>query len=524
MEWRSLRRLFRFGVALAFLLLLSCVLVFEVKLPEANAALFNDNFSNLSNWTVVNGVWSVSGGVLQGFSPNSQEGLIWAGDASWMYYQATANVRTIGSDEAGLVVRFTDSLNYYWLGLGCWEHKYSISRVVDGVYTELAFSGLASEVEVGRWYTITAVAFVDTLQLFVDGVKVLEVQDNSHPNGAVGFRTWDGTMQAGQLVVQSLGWSKKYAIISMHATAYSVVQTSDGGYALAGTAQQRGPGYSPITAACLVKTDSVGNLLWNKTYGDYNSVFSSVVQTSDGGYVLAGTAYNYSSPLLRTAWLLKTDSVGNHLWNKTYGDATAFDSVFSSVVQTSDGGYILAGATNSFGFGGYDFWLVKTDSAGNQLWSKTYGGTGNEEASSLVQTTDGGYAITGYTESYGAGNSDFWLVKTDSTGIKQWDKIYSGSGSETAESLVQTRDGGYALAGGSSLVKTDSYGNQQWIKTYFLSVNSITMTNDGGYALAGGSSLVKTDSYGNQQWIKNIRKFKLISLCLRMGTLRRYSN
>ena len=132
-------------------------------------------------------------------------------------------------------------------------------------------------------------------------------------------------------------------------------------------------------------------------------------------------------------------------WNKTYG-GTSYDWAYA-LVQTSDGGYALAGRTASFGAGGDDFWLVKTDSAGNMQWNKTYGGTNDDMAFALVQTSDGGYALAGYTTSFGAGGLDFWLVKTDSAGNMQWNKTYGGTNNDMAFALVQTSDGGYALAG-----------------------------------------------------------------------------
>jgi hypothetical protein len=174
-----------------------------VELAEASVFLFSDDFVDLNDWTVVNGVWDVSDGMLEGSATVNAEGLIWAGERFWMNYNATANVRILGpGDEASIVVMYTDEVNFYWLGLGCGGHKYSIARVVDGVYEELAYFGLDSEVEVYRWYTLTVAAVSGTLQLFVDGVKVLEVQDDSHPYGAFGFRTWKGSMQAEQLIVQ----------------------------------------------------------------------------------------------------------------------------------------------------------------------------------------------------------------------------------------------------------------------------------------------------------------------------------
>jgi len=319
-------------------------------------------------------------------------------------------------------------------------------------------------------------------------------------------------------------WSKTYGGTSDD-KAFSVVQTSDGGYALAGVTYSYGAGAGDTTDFWLVRTDSFGNMLWSKTYGRIGDDKAfSVVQTSDGGYALAGVTYSYGAGAGVTAnfWLVKTDSVGNMLWSKTYG-GTGVDEAFS-VVQTSDGGYAIAGSTMPFGASG-DFWLVKTDSVGNMLWSKTYGGTENDIASSVVQTSDGGYAIAGMT-SCSAGGYDFWLVRTDSFGNMLWSKTYGRIGDDEAFSVVQTSDGGYALAGvtysyGASgdfwLVKTDSVGNMLWSKTYGGTgddeASSVIQTSDGGYMLAGytysyGAGVtadfwvIKTNSSGDMLWSK----------------------
>ncbi|MFB0514424.1 MAG: hypothetical protein ACETVQ_02490 [Candidatus Bathyarchaeia archaeon] len=318
-------------------------------------------------------------------------------------------------------------------------------------------------------------------------------------------------------IMSNTQWTKTYGGAESE-DAYSVVQTADGGYALAGHTDSYGAGGD----FWLVKTDAPGSHQWNKTYGgaDYDSAYS-VVQTADGGYALAGTIGSFGAG---DFWLVKTDSAGNQLWNQTFGGENT--EYAWSVVQTADGGYALAGLTYSFGAGGGDFWLVKTDSAGNALWNRTYGGTGWEEARSMVQTADGGYALAGHTNSFGAGGSDFWLVKTDSAGNQLWNQTFGGASAEDAYSVVQTADGGYALAGETNsfgagdadfwLVKTDSAGNHQWNKTYggtgWEEARSMVQTADGGYALAGHTSsygaggrdfwLVKTDSAGNQQWTK----------------------
>ncbi len=317
-------------------------------------------------------------------------------------------------------------------------------------------------------------------------------------------------------------WNKTYGGASAD-YAYSVVQTSDEGFALAGGTYSYGAGNGDFW---LVKTDSSGNVAWSRTYGgNLSDLACSVVQTSDGGYALAGYTNSFGAGSA-DSWLVKTDSAGNMLWNKTYGGAR-YDLAYS-IVQTSDGGYALAGYTGSYGAGAFDSWLVKTDSAGNMLWNKTYGGAGDDLAYSVVLTSDGGYAIAGYTYSYGAGSTDAWLVKTDGSGNMLWSKTYGGTGNEDAHSVVLTSDGGYAIAGSTAsygggwdmwLVKTDSAGNMLWNKTYGGAGNdvgfSMVQTNDRGYAIAGYTYsygvgiptysnlwLVKTDSAGNMLWNK----------------------
>ena len=296
------------------------------------------------------------------------------------------------------------------------------------------------------------------------------------------------------------GWTKTYGGTNWD-EAYALVQAGDGGYALAGDTRSYGAGDYD---SWLVKTDSAGNALWNKTYGgtgDDGAV--DLVQTADGGYALAGDTRSYGAGDY-DFWLVKTDVSGNAQWNRTYG-GTGNDRA-ETLVQTADGGYALAGHTTSFGAGDYDSWLVKTDYAGNMQWNKTYGGTNTDSASSMVQTSDGGYALAGWRGGSVLYGSWAWLVKTDSSGSELWSNTYGGSRVDEARSVVQTSDGGYALAGytysygaGNGdfwLVKADSSGKMQWNQTYEGTYNgdeahSMVQTSDGGYALAGYS-----DSYG----------------------------
>ena len=297
-------------------------------------------------------------------------------------------------------------------------------------------------------------------------------------------------------------WARAYGG-SNEDWGFSVVETSDGGYAVVGVTFSFGAGADDFW---FVKTDVSGNIEWSRTYGGTGEDRGrSIIQTGDGGYALIGHTWSFGVGY-GDFRLIKTDATGNMQWSKTYGGVNSEDPW--SVVETSDGGYAIAGVTKSFGAGGYDFWLVKTDVSGNMQWSKTYGGTGWDWAFSVVQTNDGGYALAGYTESFGAGNRDFWLVKTDVSGNMQWSKTYGGVGSDTARFLVQTSDGGYAIAGDgfANLMKTNPGGDLLWNASYGGSACSLVETSDGSYALAGTKDgdfwLVKTDVSGNMQWSK----------------------
>jgi hypothetical protein len=262
-------------------------------------------------------------------------------------------------------------------------------------------------------------------------------------------------------------WEKTYGGPD-YDSACSVVQTGDGGYAIIGSTNSFGAGGYDFW---LVKTDSYGNMQWNRTYGGAGwDQTGSMIQTSDGGYAIVGWTDSYGAGLA-DFWFVKTDSNGNMLWSQTYGGTN--EDRGASIVQTADGGYALVGFTNSFGAGSLDFWLVKIDSNGNMHWNKTYGGVGMDLAFSIVQAFDRGYTITGWTDSFGAGGADFWLVKTDSNGSIVWNQTYGGANSDVASSVIQTAEGGYAVtgwtdsfgAGGSDfwLIKLAGEGYQGWV-------------------------------------------------------------
>ena len=199
---------------------------------------------------------------------------------------------------------------------------------------------------------------------------------------------------------------------------------------------------------------------------------TSIVQTGDGGYAIAGITYSYGAGG-HDSWLVKTDGAGNIQWNRTYGGTNS--DYGQAIVQVEDRGYAIACRTDSFGAGGFDFWLVKTDSAGNIQWNQTYGGKNDDAAYSLAQTSDKGYAMVGCTRSTGAGSNDFWLVKTDSVGNMQWNRTYGGVDSEQGNCVIQASNRGYALAGSGYdlwLIKTEVESGVAWTDS---TENTITL-------------------------------------------------
>ncbi|MBT6699951.1 MAG: hypothetical protein HOB15_06030 [Flavobacteriales bacterium] len=216
---------------------------------------------------------------------------------------------------------------------------------------------------------------------------------------------------------------------------------------------------------------------WEKTFGwsneDYNEIGYSVQQTTDLGFIITGVElYTEDMPPYEDysdVYLIKTDSSGIEQWSKRFGEEY-YNDVGYSVQQTTDGGYVITGYTESFGNGSADVYLIKTDANGIEQWNKTFGGTDNDYGASVQQTTDGGYIIAGYTYSFGNGSADVYLIKTDANGIEQWNKTFGGTSTDYGASVQQTTDEGYIITGYAEsfgngddedvyLIKTDGNGN-----------------------------------------------------------------
>lgn len=304
--------------------------------------------------------------------------------------------------------------------------------------------------------------------------------------------------------------------------AWQVEQTTDGGYIVIADYSLGSMNYD----AWLIKTDSNGDILWTKTFGGLaEDRGQSVQQTTDGGYIIAGTTSSYGTGAY-DIWLIKTDELGNELWSKTFG-GTSWDWGYF-VQQTTDGGYIVTGCKDPGIYYIWDVFLIKTDSQGNTTWTKTYGGDDYDVGHCVRQTTDGGYIITGYTYSYGAGSSDVWLIKTDANGNESWSKTFGGSSPEHGYSVIQTLGEGYTIVGYTKsygagdydvwLINTDNNGNEVWNKTYGGTGDdrafSVQQTVDEEYIIAGFTEsfgagnydmwLIKTLSNGDTLWTKTI--------------------
>ncbi len=303
--------------------------------------------------------------------------------------------------------------------------------------------------------------------------------------------------------------------------ASSVHQTTDGGYIIGGGNEPFGMDTGDVY---IVKTDSLGDTLWTRLHGNPNlqEWCTSIQQTTDGGYiVLVLTAIvDTSSIFFDDIVLMKLNALGDTVWVKTYGGNN--EELAGSVQQTADGGYIVVAITNSFGAGEGDVFLIKTNSLGDTVWTRTYGGTGYDAASSVQQTTDGGYIIAGSTRSFSLDSGDVYVIKTASAGDTLWTRSYGGISWDWGNSVQQTTDGGYIIAGGSCsfnptynddayLIKTDSLGDTLWTRTYGGDSNDIAFSviqlTDSGHLFVGNTYsygageddlwLVRIDTIGN---------------------------
>lgn len=267
--------------------------------------------------------------------------------------------------------------------------------------------------------------------------------------------------------------------------AGNIVATPDGGYVVAASTGSFGLGGAGGFDFWLLKLDASGNIVWQRTYGGYSwDEASTVRRTGDGGYVIAGTAGSPFAPSM-APWLLKLDANGNVQWHRAYGSALGGNAGAGDVQPTADGGYVVAGYTYSFGAGQTDAWLLKLDATGNIAWQETYGSATYDGARSVQPTSDGGYVVAGLRQ-FGAPDNDAWVFKVDASGNLLWQRTYGGTGDDFAYSVRSTADGGYVAGGATRSFGAGAY--DVWLLK--LDANGAI----GGCAAMGTSNAIQADS------------------------------
>jgi len=382
------------------------------------------------------------------------------------------------------------------------------------IFIFLVFLGHFSAIELySGWfkhYGGTNYDSAHSIQQISGGGYIVAGSTDSYTNGSYDFAIYKLDSNGNKI------WFKHYGG-SNGDRGYSIQQITDGGYVVAGYTASYTHGNNDFA---IYKLDSSGNKIWFKHYGGTSDDTGySIQQTSDGGYIVTGSSLSYTYGGYDFA-IYKLDSNGNKIWFKHYGGTSG--DIGQSIEQTSDGGYIVAGRTESYTYGGTDLAIYKLTSNGNKVWFKHYGGSDNDYGCSVQQTSDGNYIVAGYTDSYSYGSYDFAIYKLDSNGNKIWFKNYGGTDWDRGLSIQQTSDGGYIVTGETASYSNGSYdfaiyrlnsnGNKVWFKHYGGTSSdygeSIKQTSEGGFVTAGYTSsytygngdfaIYKLDSSGNK--------------------------
>jgi len=285
-------------------------------------------------------------------------------------------------------------------------------------------------------------------------------------------------------------WTRRMKETVLTYSGNAIVETYDGGFAVA-CVRGDGINFAPV----LLKVDSSGNLEWNKSYTwGAKEHIKSIVQAPDSGFLLAG--YFYNGDML--VYFIRTNADGDTLWTRCYAKG-GFNAQIYSVQIAADGGFVAAGSMQEQFNSDVDAFIFKTDSVGNFLWAKGYGESGYDYAQQVQTTSDGGCVLAAVTYSFGAGLADYFLVKTDSSGNLLWSKTYGGASDDRSESVVQTSDDGFLFTGESAsnsqgnfdicIVRTNGIGDTIWTKNFGSIQNnegySLTITSDSAFAITG---------------------------------------
>lgn len=306
----------------------------------------------------------------------------------------------------------------------------------------------------------------------------------------------------------NLSWSKVWGGAGLD-IGFGIIQTFDGGYAMTGMTSSYGAGSQDMF---LVKLNSAGDVSWSKTWGGAgDDIGYSLMQDNNDDIIVSGQSANYGAGNT-DAFITKFDATGAYFWSKTFGGGSSYEAIYS-MIQDSNGDYVLSGTTGSFGAGSLDQFIIKCNSSGVFDWMRTLGGGLTDYGYGIVETVDGGYLTLGSTSSYGEGEFDTQITKVDSDGIFTWSRTWGGSGYEAPfNSVISTYDGGYIFTGSTDsygdggddiyLVKFDSTGTLSWNKTLGGADSDLGFTavqvSDGGIVVTGlltGSGVNDSDIF-----------------------------
>lgn len=395
-------------------------------------------------------------------------------------------------------------------GIDPWETRYYRLEVED--VWGLRSSGVLRKADSQSWFLTQ---FGD--ESHQEGRAVAETKDGGF---VISGHTYSNSKNGDVWLVKTdpkgnIDWSKTFGGEGDD-HAYSIQLTSDGGYVMAGFSEALTEKWSD---AWVIKTDSKGLVEWNRTYGGFRwDKAHDIQEIRDGGYIITGYTFSHGNGNA-DIWLIKTDNDGYPVWSKTFGGPD-WDYGYS-VKETQDGGYVITGFTETEDKKSSRIWLVRTNAQGEQIWAHTFGSRQRNEGHSIFETEDGGYIIAGTTQSFFPNYEDVLVIRTDGEGKTLWEKTFGGQSWDYSSSVLQTRDANFVIAGSSRLnddskadpwlMKLDSDGNPMWEQKYISSlsgeVHSIENTTDGGFIMVGTSTsidgspsnllLIKTDVRGN---------------------------
>lgn len=302
-------------------------------------------------------------------------------------------------------------------------------------------------------------------------------------------------------------WEKRYGEEESE-EANDIIETADGGYMILGNSDNY-DAISGLRDMWLIKTDAEGEVIWDKRYGIKESINSgnAIIATPSGGYLIVGNSISLEDEAHSYVYAVNIDASGEVLWEKNFGGPSNEEA--KDVAVTAEG-FAIVGNTESYGEGRWDIWLLRIDNEGNEIANHTYGGKDNEMGNAVITTSDGGMLIGGYSYSFAAGSLDAWIVKIDKDGKEQWNKSFGGLSTDEAFSLLEVADGSFIMAGYTEvyepnsnyenisteghnvfLVKTDASGKKMWERSIGGDNNqkafALVEAPDGGLVLVGST-------------------------------------